>query len=254
MVKSKKAIAMIELIFALVIIGIVLMSAPMLIQQSINSGNVALQQEAIAAAASHTSVILSMHWDDNNNTNTAGVSPILDTNRLPFDFNSTAVPLGLVGVKGRNSINAAGIILPATAVTSLGRDFTDNNDTNETDFTRFDDVDDYDGSSFGLTVFNNETTTADVGDYVDVDLNMTTQINYAEDRVNTGDNNLLNGTSLTLHNRINSTSIGAISNIKFIRVNLTSDSGVDELNKSITFQAFSCNIGTSTPQPQGENY
>ena len=35
--RFKKGIAMIELIFAIVIIGIVLLSTPMLIQQSINS-------------------------------------------------------------------------------------------------------------------------------------------------------------------------------------------------------------------------
>lgn len=247
MVMVKKGIAMIELIFALVIIGIVLMSAPMLIQQSIKSANVALQQEAIAAAASHISVILSMHWDENNNTNLAGVSPMLDTNRVPFDFNASTDPLGLTNVNGRN-ITDNNTTLTATTPATFGMDTTDNNDTNESDFTDFDDVDDYDGSSFGLTVFNNEDTSADVGDYVDVDLNMTTQINYTEDRVNTGNNNLLTGTTINLTNKINSTSIGATSNIKFIRVNLTSDSGVDELNKSITFQAFSCNIGTSTPQ------
>ena len=91
--KSKRAIAMIELIFALVIMGIVLMSSPMLIQQSIRSGNVALQQEAISVAAAHTTVILSMGWDENNSNLEVGVSPILDTNRTsivpnnPFDFN-----------------------------------------------------------------------------------------------------------------------------------------------------------------------
>ncbi len=65
--KSKSGIAMVELIFALVIIGIVLLSAPMLIQQSIRSGNIALQQEAIAAAAAQTSIVLSMHWDELSN-------------------------------------------------------------------------------------------------------------------------------------------------------------------------------------------
>jgi len=78
-VKRKKAIAMIELIFALVIMGIVLMSAPMLIQQSVKSSNIALQQEAIVAAASQTSIILSMHWDEENTRINVGESPILNT-------------------------------------------------------------------------------------------------------------------------------------------------------------------------------
>ena len=56
-IRTKRGIAMIELIFALVIMGIVLLSAPILIQQSIKSGNVAIQQEAITAAATQTDVL-----------------------------------------------------------------------------------------------------------------------------------------------------------------------------------------------------
>lgn len=254
---KKRGIAMIELIFALVIMGIVLMSAPMLIQQSIKSGNVAMQQEAVVAAASQTAIILSMHWDENNNSNSA-VSPMLDVNRTPFDFNDTAVPLGLNGVTGRSSTNSFGNTLPATLATNFGRDETNDVDTNESDFTDFDDVDDYHGSEFNLTVFNNENTTADVGDYVDTSIIMKTTINYTEDRVNTGTTTSLSlsGTTLNLNNNINSTPLGSQSNIKFIHVNLTSQKAIDEniseLNKDITFEAFSCNIGTSLPQ--GENH
>ena len=250
-VKSKRAIAMIELIFALVIMGIVLMSAPMLIQQSIRSGNVAMQQEAIVAAASQASIILSMHWDENNNSNSA-VAPMLDVNRVPFDFNDTAVPLGLKNVTGRSSINPAGNTLPATPASNFGRDETNDTDTNESDFTDFDDVDDYHDSEFNLTVFNSEFTTADIGDYVDTSIIMKTHINYTEDRVNTGTTTPLSGTTLNLNNNINNTPLGSQSNIKFIRVNLTSkkaiDENISELDKNITFEAFSCNIGTSLPQ------
>ena len=165
----KRGIAMVELIFAIVIMGIVLMSAPSLIQQSVNSGNVALQQEAIAAASSQTAIVLSMHWDENNNSNLAGSSPILDVNRTPFDFNLTNRPSGLLNVDSRNFTDG-GELRPATAFASFGMDETDNNDTNETSFIDFDDVDDYNNSSFGLIVFNSEETSADVGDYIDVNI------------------------------------------------------------------------------------
>ena len=249
--KKRSGIAMIELIFALVIMGIVLMSAPMLIQQSIKSENVVLQQEAIVAAASQTDVILSMYWDENNNSNSA-VSPMFDVNRMPFDFNSTNVPRGLQGVMGRNTKLPSGFTVPATPVTSLGMDQTNNADTNETDFTKFDDVDDYDGSKLNLTVFNSEFTTADIGDYVDTNLSINTIINYAEDRPN---GSLLNSLHINItptgnKGIINSNSIGSQSNIKFITVNLTSNSGIDELDKNITFKAFSCNIGAT--QAQGD--
>ena len=244
---------MIELIFALVIMGIVLMSAPMLIQQSIKSENIVLQQEAIVAASSQTAIILSMYWDENNNSNSA-VSPMFDVNRMPFDFNSTNVPRGLQGVMGRNTITASGIIALATPVASLGMDQTNNVDTNETDFSKFDDVDDYDGSELNLMVFNSEFTTADEGDYVDTNLSIKTVINYAEDRPN---GNLLNSPNINItpignKGRINSNSIGNQSNIKFITVNLTSNSGIDEFDKNITFKAFSCNIGTTQAQGNTE--
>jgi len=252
----KRGIAMIELIFSLVIMGIVLLSAPMLIQQSIKSGNVALQQEAIAAAASQTSVILSMHWDENNNSNSA-VSPMLDVNRAPFDFNNAIPPAGLINVTGRGSTKD-GVTQPAVVAVDFGTDETNDTDTNESDFTKFDDIDDYDGSEFNLTVFHGETTSAHVGDYIDTTIVMNTTINYTEDRVNTGDNTPLSGTTLNLNNNINQNPLvaGASSNIKFINVNLTSkraiDENITELAKNITFEAFSCNIGTT--RPQGANY
>ena len=234
---QKQGIAMIELIFSLVIMGIVLMSAPMLIQQSIRSGNVALQQEAIAAAASQTNIVLSMHWDETNSNIPIGTSPILDTNRTPFDFNMTTLPAGLLNVSGRNIEDNSQTLSPHL-IGSI--------DINETSFTEFDDVDDYHGTNFGLLVFNHEQTSADIGDYVDVNITMNTQINYTQDRVSTGDTTLI-GPNIVLNNNINNTPLGVNSNIKFVHVNLTSNSGIKELDKNITLEAFSCNIGTSIP-------
>ena len=246
--KSKKAIAMIELIFALVVMGIVLLSAPMLIQQSVRSGNIALQQEAIAAAASQTAIVLSMHWDENNSNIPIGVSPILDSNRAPFDFNTSTAPLGLINVASRNSADGNITLFPSTI---FGTDETNDTDTNESSYIDFDDVDDYDNQTFGISIFKNEKTSSDVGDYVDVNISMETMINYTEDRVTTGDTLALNGTDIILNNKINNTPLGAISNIKFVQVNLTSKSGIKELDKNITFRAFSCNIGTFLPEDKG---
>lgn len=241
--KQKSGIAMIELIFALVIMGIVLMSAPMLIQQSIKSGNVALQQEAIVAAASQTAIVLSMHWDENNDSNLAGVSSILDVNRLPFDFTALTPPVGIVGVTGRSSTRD-GATRPESNSSTFG-----NIDAGETEF---DDVDDYDKSELNLTVFDEQFTTATKGDYVDTDINITTLINYTEDRITTGNVATLSNASgrLVLDNKINTNPIGTSTNIKFIQVNLTSNKNNDptltEYHKNITFQAFSCNIGTTS--------
>jgi len=228
----KRGIAMIELIFALVIMGIVLLSAPMLIQQSINSGNVAFQQESISALATHMQIIFTMHWDENNSNLQAGISPILDTNRAPFDFNLSTLPAGLVGVTGRSErVGTSTILTPSI---SLGKDVT------ETTFSDFDDIDDFNNEHFGLMLFNGESTTADVGDYVDKDVNISTIVNYHDD------NATLTSSTLHLGGKLNN-SLSIPTNIKFITSTLTSDSGVKELEKNITLKAFSCNIGTFVP-------
>ena len=239
MVKTKKAIAMIELIFALVIMGIVLMSAPMLIQQSVKSSNVALQQEAIVAAASHTSLLLSLYWDERNAPNDENASndnygEILDINRTNFTY------------PNRNNSSLRSISLTEINATI---NTMDTNDTNETDIFKFDDVDDFNKEPFGLMIFNSESSNSD---YVDIDINITTNVNFAQDIPTTLLTTDINVTDITSNtsviNNVTPSDITTLSdtnstNIKFITVNLTSNQNVEELNKSITMKAFSCNIG-----------
>ena len=216
-IKTKKAIAMIELIFALVIMGIVLMSAPMLIQQSVKSSNIALQQEAIVAAASQASIILSMHWDEANTRIPVGESPILNTGGI-----FPPAGLAMANLEARNPRDALGIVhfpFPAIGIDTNTTDVSENNKTN------LDDVDDFDGQSLGLVLYNAENAEADIGEYVDIDINIATNVFYTQ-------------------NNAVSTPAAGISNVKFINVNLTSNQAVPELQKDITMQAFSCNIGT----------
>ena len=70
----RKAIAMIELIFAIVIMGIILMSAPMLISNASQSGYVAMQQEGINEAATQVNMIMGHYWDENNVDETEDMS------------------------------------------------------------------------------------------------------------------------------------------------------------------------------------
>ena len=248
--KSKQAIAMIELIFALVIIGIVLLSTPMLIQQSIKSSNVALQQEAIAAASSQMGVILSMNWDEENANLAVGTSPILDTNRTgfsptqnPLDFNGGALA-GLNGVSGRVTLVSGAFAHYATLVSKFGI----NRDANESNVSNFDDIDDYDGSDLGITLYNAQNSSADIGDYVDTKLNMHTEVEYVEDRPLSF---ILNTPTININSSL-LTPVGVPTNIKMIHLNLTSNSGVEELDKNISLDAFSCNIGTYLVQGDNE--
>ncbi|NKQ41562.1 MAG: type II secretion system protein, partial [Sulfurovum sp.] len=63
--KHRDAIAMIELIFSIVVMGIVMMSAPMLISTASKTTSVALQQEGIHEAASRVNMIMTYEWDEN---------------------------------------------------------------------------------------------------------------------------------------------------------------------------------------------
>ncbi len=233
--RFKKGIAMIELIFAIVIIGIVLLSTPMLIQQSVNSGFVALQQEAIAALSSHSGILLSKHWDEGDANNTTGVAPIIQLTSPKA--NSPFKLAGIIDINLSSRTTAVGD--DNLTITPIG---TDGNET----FDIFDDIDDYNNVELNLTIFNNETTTASSGDYVDQNITIKTIVSFANDRPN-GNNSDLNDTVINAGNTIftNQNVYPNNSNIKFIKTNLVSNNtAVPELEKNITLEAFSCNIGT----------
>jgi hypothetical protein len=235
--KFKTAVAMIELIFAIVIIGIVLLSTPMLIQQSVNSGFVALQQESISAISSHTAILLSKFWDEGDANNTAGVAPIITLNNPQPNS-----PFNLGGILSIDALGRTSAIGGVTLLASpIGRDF------NETSPDLYDDIDDYDGTNLNLTIFNNETTTTDKGDYVDQNITISTRVTFANDRPD--GLNSLTGTVINAGNTIYQNpniSPPNDSNIKFVRVNLSTLNPIKELEKNITLNAFSCNLGTYT--------
>jgi type II secretory pathway pseudopilin PulG len=228
-IKQKRGIAMIELIFALVIIGIVLMSAPMLIFQASQSNTVAIQQEAISAISAHTNILMSKHWDEADANLSAGVAPILTTSFTNnfLDINSTTKTRG--GLYPQSSRLTLYNSAPLSA-SPIGSDGDDR-----------DDIDDYHNTDNNVSVYANQSTNSQKGDYVDVNLNIHTDVRYVKDNPTIFD---VNSTVNAIE--YNNTTAPNTSNIKFIHVVLTSNSGIKELNKTITLEAFSCNIGTTT--------
>jgi len=73
--RQRPAIAMIELIFSIVIMGLVLLSAPMLISTATKSTTVALQQEGINEVASRINMILTYEWDENDASSLCAAFP-----------------------------------------------------------------------------------------------------------------------------------------------------------------------------------
>ena len=216
-VKSRKAIAMIELIFAIVVIGIALLSVPNLILRATESGYTAMQQEAIAAAASDMSLILTKRWDEAN-TDPRLPAVILETN-------STTTGLRLAdrnNLHSRTYFSATGGTRSASASTT----FQNNLDDDIVD----DDIDDV----ASVTAGHVEDGTQDLIDTILV----TTSVSYLNDSSGNW-----NGVSTTYDDPFSATST-ASTNVKGIEMTLTSGGTTPELQKTIKLKAFSCNIGS----------
>ncbi len=219
---KRPAIAMIELIFAIVVMGIVMMSAPMLISTASSTTTVALQQEGIHEATSRINMILTYPWDESD-TNDSCIPPVLHVstagNDLLAENGTTGRRIGIPIDSNSRTFLCAGQELNATY--PLGSEAGD-----------ADDIDD----------FSNDPSLVDIGDagagkdYIEqTTVNIATAITYADDNASYANSTF----SYPLGADVN-----ASTNIKRISVTLTSTSAAAELNtKRITLNAFSCNIG-----------
>jgi len=229
----RPAIAMIELIFALVIIGIVLMTAPMLIRTAAESGYVTIQQEAINEAASQVNMIMGHHWDEST-TDDSFLDPIVqvsstgDTELEEANVSGflTGHRLGTPQESYRGFVRSDGQRLSASAI--IGNTLKNN-------------IDDFDGSITSLK----EIDYAGYVDYVEdnTTINIATEVRYISD---IADYTASPSGVMTFNPDFDPTSgtiaSTASTNIKRITVTLTS-TGISELNKTIILRAFSCNIG-----------
>jgi len=230
--RQRPAIAMIELIFALVIMGIVMMSAPNLISQASNSSYVALQQESVSIVASHLNALLTYAWDEQNTQ-----SQVNYTNTILKVSNSADTELNSISrvIPGVRKFNVSDI--NATATATLGRD--NNLTSNESD----DDIDDFIDVNQTLTLATGVAGNIDAGDYVDQDVLLKTDVNYMDDETNYGA-----ATGVIVFNAPKGFK-NYTTNIKYVTATLTSLSQSDILNtKKITLHAFMCNIGGAQPQ------
>lgn len=228
---GRNAIAMIELIFALVIMGIVLMSAPSLINVATKSGYVAIQQEAINEAATRMNIILGYPWDENNTDNNFTATLLRTTNGvLSLDPNlTTGRRAGTPAQSTRTLYRADGKSFFASSFIGM--------DANE---SIADDMDDFNGTTSLI-----EIEAAQDADYIEKStVSIETTVNYVEDNLtNTVDTYIDPGADGTIrYDRFKSPQLPT-TNIKHIRVRLTSTSDNDVLEKEIILDAFSCNIG-----------
>ena len=236
----RPAVAMIELIFAIVIMGIVMMSAPMLVSTATKSGYVAIQQEGINEAASRVNMIMGYPWDEQN-TNGNHIPPILITNSPTAGLGEVAVNVGGVLIQTGRRVG-----IPAQSERTYiagpgGLRFAASNPLGSDPAGEApDDIDDFIGNT-NLVLIG----AAGAIDYVERgnNINIATQVAYATDNVLAP--NTYNSAAITYVPFVPAPA-GQTSNIKSITVTLTraaAAAAVNELRKTIILRAFSCNIG-----------
>jgi len=220
---------MIELIFSIAIMGIVLLSAPMLISMASKSTSVALQQEGINEAASRINMMLTYDWDENNiNVPCGGDPSILHTNgddALKI-LDGTQRRRGVPPNSNSHSFNCNGVEYNATAIAQEGADIDDLDDFNNAGLVKID------LGTGGEDYIENPDTTG-------VQVKIATTVKYLSD---TADYDK----AFSYNFDFDGTAPTGTTNIKAIRVTLTSESTEKELQKEITMYAFSCNIGSYT--------
>jgi len=226
-IKLRPAIAMIELIFALVIMGITIMSAPMLISQANTSNFTAFQQESIAIVASHSNALLTYAWDEQNTESQINYENTI----LKVSNGNAALSVSQRVLPGKRQYNDIDPL--ATATVKIGKD------GNATVPDIIDDIDDFSGLELNLT----STINATIGDgeYIDQDIQLKTQVAYIEEKN-------VDYTGVTIVYDLPKPTQATTSNIKYITTTLTSISKSSELNtKNIILHAFMCNIGAVPP-------
>jgi len=236
----RPAVAMIELIFAIVIIGISLLSIPNLLRISSDSSLVTIQQEGIAMAAAHTNALMTYAWDEQN-TDSIG---LYVTKKLHVGASGTVFlsqggnPTPLTFPLARNRTFAAAGITASV----IGTDVNDSND----DVDDFDDV----NSSTKKALLAGATYNADEGEYIDLNVSQKTTVTYGSD---TATYNSANG-QFTFNRPFGNATPASSTNIKLITTRLTSASTEAELQeKDIKLKSFMCNIGANNPKTKG-NY
>jgi len=227
---TRPAIAMLELIFAIAVMGIVLLSAPMLIATATQSSSVALQQEGINEAATRINMILTYDWDENNINVPCGGDPAIlhtqsdSTVAALAENNNTQRRIGVPPNSTSHTYNCNGGEYNATAIGKEGSDIDDLDDFNDVGLVEVR------LGTGGKDYIENPDTTGDT-------VQIATSINYASDTASYG--------AKTFSYNFNpSGTAGSTSNIKAIHVTLTSTSSEKELEKKITMHAFACNNGS----------
>ena len=232
---------MIELIFAIVIMGIVLMSAPMMIQTAVKSSTVAFQQESIAITATHANALMSYAWDENNTESQGGVKRdrILTTASTNTELGTRMATMTTAGRERETNIAEASL----SAAFGVNKDRNLNGQFEPA--ADKDDIDDFDGDTSSLTLL--EAADTEDGNYMDQNISLQTAVVYGGDNPNMTYAACNSAGGCAFSQPFAQAANGATTNIKRVEVTLTSN----DTDSNIVMKLFMCNIGAAQPATQG---
>ena len=216
----RAAVAMIELIFAIMVMAIAMLSVPIVLQQAAKSDAWAIQQEAVMLAATQIAIASTLHWDENSpdstnplinrdyildaavNTGRDGFGRALGTQRVrigTYSFNT---------LDGNRRLFHNTVTAPSTLGT----------DTGEGSMAAYDDIDDFDGYSQTLSLTGSNSLDYKLAYTVSADVDF-------------------------VSNTAPSTSSTNSTHIKRLRINVSSTIAGETYD--VNMSAFFCNIGTA---------
>jgi hypothetical protein len=224
---------MIELVIAIVVMGIVVASLPTIMLQTQSNLNYAMQQEVITATKAKIGYTLAYDWDVNSYDEPSGYIRALATNSAAA-AHAADPAFNNVGTAGspRRVGHVAGERRQRLSTDTPTDDTNFNIKTapNSNFNNGYPDIDDFHGDSVPVTI----TAT----DYDRVfTINQATQVVYVDDSTSGG----TNYNNPTISFTFNRADAGGITNIKMVQVSST---GTDI---NITLSAFASNIGESRP-------
>lgn len=220
MIKLRKASSMIELVIAIVVMGIAVMTLPLMLERTQANNAFAMQQEAILAARTQIGDMLTYPWDENSIQNdVVGVLNVHINSDDELDRNITIRRVGhVLADKRRKFFNAD---INATTIANLGRDGAE---------LIPNDIDDFD--TVVPTKLTSSGEDAGVFDYR-YDLNMTTTVSYVDDSADYFAQNMAVFT-------FDTNASLRTTNIKMVELTLRGN-GLSQF----TLRAYSTNIGGS---------
>lgn len=216
--------SLVELVMSIVVIAIALMTVPLMLSQGAKSNQYALMQESILAARTKMGNLLSFQWDEHSS-----------------EGNST---VRVIDVRAGDSQLAR--ITAGDANRRVGHIIEDkrrrmtNNEINATLGIEtagvYDDIDDFDGNTSQIVATGAAGVVGDF-DYLDNDMNLTTNIFFISDDVNYSEQNITFDFNVSTRTDV----VNSSTNIKMVELNVTSVNR----DTNFIFRVFSSNIGQS---------